>query len=1097
MAFELWGFGGGFQLDFPSSSLGFTIIGILVLALAAIFLSQRERESFFGRLQGARERTLILLLITLQLLFTRVFIIRLDLPGFELPLGNLSRDFTISFALFAAIPWLLASGFFGVRHSIIIGLLGGFVFAGSEAQGVIAILHFALEAGLVAWILRNNFDDLIGKAMRNPIVAGLVAGLLLGLLKTLELFSLYDGDPLFGFNYLLGKLGEIILFSALPLIVAGFAATIIQIRFAQDWYNPRWLIPGPYRRSLAGKILSLFLVLGVGASSILLIGDWLLAQTSAEELIETQVGQSALDAASGIPYFIQTGRSLTRQYAGEIVPSLSDVESLTANLEKQRTLVDFFDQIIIFDLEKTVIARSPGVEFSSGNMDEFIRALDVTLSGVPDEVVLTPTGDGVSARLAFLSPIFSESEGLLVGVISGWTALDDNPFLLPTVNRLREFSLGTAFVTDGRGRIIIHSDPGMIMRLSEVDVSSATGVSRGTDREGQVQLSYILPVDGSAWNVVMTIPQVSVTSVAMRLGLRLITMILLIGAVVLGVIYAIGRKLTRPLEHMVEVAESIARGNLEKPVPNGGEDEIGRLSVSFERMRSSLQSRLNEMDLLLAVSQRVASSLDLNQVLPPILDGIRGLTRATLVRLLISPERPKLLTPVESYESGTDPGGWTSLDKQILELNQEKGHFLLENPARAQAVFNLAQLNVGINSLAAFPILNEDQFVGCIWFGHQSAHAYSESETNLISIIASNLGVAVANARLYHTGEDERKRLGAMLEAIPDAVIVINQHAVISLANPAAQVVLSVPVDKAVGRSVSEVLIVDEIQEMLGQPDLASSTREIHLADGQVFFVSVSEIQEGDSPSSGKICVLWDISHFKKLDTLKSEFVSTVSHDLKMPLTLMKGYVAMLSMVGSMNDQQKEYLRKITETSDQMERLVDNVLDMGRIEAGLGLKLEKVDIGSIVMEVVDSYMPQANNRQISLASKVEHNLTPVEIDRTLIRQALANLVDNAVNFTPAQGRVEVRARQIDGKQRISVEDTGVGISPTDQARLFEKFYRIQKDETGDGVGSGLGLAIVKSIIEQHGGRVYVESRLGVGSTFTIELPIQAARAAYP
>jgi hypothetical protein len=116
MAFELWGFGGGFQLDFPSSSLGFTIIGILVLALAAIFLSQRERESFFGRLQGARERTLILLLITLQLLFTRVFIIRLDLPGFELPLGNLSRDFTISFALFAAIPWLLASGFFGVRH---------------------------------------------------------------------------------------------------------------------------------------------------------------------------------------------------------------------------------------------------------------------------------------------------------------------------------------------------------------------------------------------------------------------------------------------------------------------------------------------------------------------------------------------------------------------------------------------------------------------------------------------------------------------------------------------------------------------------------------------------------------------------------------------------------------------------------------------------------------------------------------------------------------------------------------------------------------------------------------------------------------------
>jgi PAS domain S-box-containing protein len=1097
MTFELWGFGGGFHLEFPSRSFGYIIIGIYLLAIIAIFLSQKDREGFFQSLKTTRDRTLIIVLGVSQLLLTQLFIIRLDLSGFTIPGGNFQEGFVVSFALFAAVPWMLVCGLFGVRHAIVVALFGGFLFAGTESQGVIAIFHFALEASLTAWILRNNFDDLVGKALRIPIVTGLVAGLLLGLLRAGELFSLYEGDPLYGINYLLGNLGEIIIFSALPLIVAGLVTTTFQVRYRKVWYNPRWLIPGPYRRSLAGRILSVFLVLGVVASSILLIGDWILAQTSAEELIETQVSQSAQDAASGVPYFFQTGRSLVRQQASELSTEIEGSELLDQTLDRQRSRVDFFDQIIIYDDQKSIIARSPGSDQVDDTNDEFALALNVALTGVPDEVIVAPRNDGGSARLVFLTPIFSESEGTLVGAYSGWTELEGNSFLLPTVDRLKEFSLGTGFVTEGRGRIIIHPDPGMIMRLAEVDIASGTSVTRGNDRAGQAQLSYVQPVEGYSWYVVMTIPQVSITSLALQMGLRLITMILIIGGVVLGVIYAIGRKLTQPLEHMVEVAESIARGNLEKSVPNGGEDEIGRLSVSFERMRSSLQSRLNEMDLLLAVSQRVASSLDLNQVLPPIMDGIRGLTMANIVRLLIFPERPQLLTPVEAYESGGDPGGWTSLDKQILELSREKGHFILENPARAQAVFNLAQLTVGINSLAAFPIRNEDQFVGCIWLGHQSAHAYSESETNLISIIATNLGVAVANARLYHSGEDERKRLGAMLEAIPDAVIVINPHGVISLANPAAQVVLNTPVEEAVGRSVSEVVIVGEIQEMLGQHDLASPTREIHLSDGQVFFVSVSEIQEGDTPSSGRICVLWDISHFKKLDTLKSEFVSTVSHDLKMPLTLMKGYVTMLSMVGSMNDQQKEYLRKITESSDQMERLVDNVLDLGRIEAGLGLKLEKVDVGSIIMEVVDSYTPQATSRQISIESKVEPNLLPVEIDRTLIRQALANLMDNAVNFTPARGKVEVRASQVDGKQRISIEDNGVGISTTDQARLFEKFYRIQNRESEDGLGSGLGLAIVKSVVEQHGGRVFVESRLGVGSTFTIEIPIQSRRAANP
>jgi two-component system phosphate regulon sensor histidine kinase PhoR len=202
----------------------------------------------------------------------------------------------------------------------------------------------------------------------------------------------------------------------------------------------------------------------------------------------------------------------------------------------------------------------------------------------------------------------------------------------------------------------------------------------------------------------------------------------------------------------------------------------------------------------------------------------------------------------------------------------------------------------------------------------------------------------------------------------------------------------------------------------------------------------------------------------------------------------MRGYATMLSMVGAMNEQQKEFVRKISESVEQMTQLVDNLLDLGRIEAGVGLNLEAVTIDHVVQDVAGAYQPQALNKRIALEVDMGQGMRPIEADPTLLRQAIANLVDNAIKYTQPGGRVTLRARQYDGRQMISVEDSGVGIAPTDQARLFEKFYRARRPDTLKEKGSGLGLAIVKSIIEQHGGRVSVESRLGVGSTFTVEIP---------
>jgi PAS domain S-box-containing protein len=394
-----------------------------------------------------------------------------------------------------------------------------------------------------------------------------------------------------------------------------------------------------------------------------------------------------------------------------------------------------------------------------------------------------------------------------------------------------------------------------------------------------------------------------------------------------------------------------------------------------------------------------------------------------------------------------------------------------------------------LESLLGLPIMHEEAFVGALWLGHRAPHVYSTNDIDLLTILTGQLGDSVANARLFQLAEQERSRLAAVLEATPDGVIVIDHNGLISLANPSVEVVLRGKASQAVGKPAAEWLASSELEDLLLHGPDEPRTAEIRLEGGRVYFASASNIHTGDADATGRVCVLWEITHYKKLDMLKSEFVTTVSHDLRAPLNLMRGYATVLPMVGAMTEQQREFVAKILDSIDQMSRLVDNLLDLGRIEAELGLNLETVVVDDVIREVIEAYRPQAVNKRISLEGVTEEGNQPIEADATLLRQSIANLVDNAIKYTPQEGRVMVRAFQTDGRQIIRVEDTGIGIAPADQARLFERFYRARRAETLQERGSGLGLAIVKSIIEQHGGKVSVESELGVGSSFILEIPM--------
>ena len=200
----------------------------------------------------------------------------------------------------------------------------------------------------------------------------------------------------------------------------------------------------------------------------------------------------------------------------------------------------------------------------------------------------------------------------------------------------------------------------------------------------------------------------------------------------------------------------------------------------------------------------------------------------------------------------------------------------------------------------------------------------------------------------------------------------------------------------------------------------------------------------------------------------------------------------MLQMVGDLNDQQKRYVRKVINGVENMSRLVNNLLDLGRIEAGMGLRLGRVSASDITDHVVSALQVEAAQKEIQVTVDIlENTPTILQADPALLQQALYNLVENAVKYTPSHGKVFVEIQNGPNTILFVVRDTGIGIAPIDQPRLFEKFYRGGQRENPR--GSGLGLAIVKSIAERHGGRVWLESVLGKGSTFYLEIPRSQVR----
>ena len=342
---------------------------------------------------------------------------------------------------------------------------------------------------------------------------------------------------------------------------------------------------------------------------------------------------------------------------------------------------------------------------------------------------------------------------------------------------------------------------------------------------------------------------------------------------------------------------------------------------------------------------------------------------------------------------------------------------------------------------------------------------------------------------------DEKGKLEAVLAGLVDPVIAVDGRSRVLLFNPAAEKLFGQSQPEAAGKRILEVVRNYEFGEALRAALEKGDFRPRELSfltrpPERVMQLSMTPLYGKSGEINGAVAALHDVTELRELNRMRSEFISNVSHELRTPVTAIKGFAE--SLLDGEEDEAttRRFLALIGDAADRLVRLVDDVLSLSRAESReVRLRIEPVSVAEAARSQAALLEAEARSRQVTIHIEVPRDLPPVAADRELLDRVLLNLLDNAVKYNRPGGAVTVTAQTApENAVRIEVSDTGAGIAPEDLPRLFERFYRVDKARSRRLGGTGLGLAIAKQVVEQHGGRIEVQSTLGEGSTFSFTIP---------
>jgi PAS domain S-box-containing protein len=1079
------------SIQLPVRPEGLILLGLYLILVVLMLINQRRSFLALTRRQWLVFGGLALLTVVLS----NVVLWRFTEPGFQ-PVPNRPQQVSVPLTpLLSGLPLLLAASWLGIGPTILLSALSGFIQAGFQSGEITQRFEVIAFGVLVAVFIRQNYRGLIGRWLRQPLIAAPIAALLSWPVMLPSFFVYTPGDTLAALNY------------AWPLFMAGLVPTVTEGLFggviaqAIHLARPQWVLPRgpqtapPWARTVTGRLMWAFIGFIVVLIIVLVYAVSAIALSEARRSSIAQMSRDALKAAREVPSFFHTGQGLIGEFAADEQLRSPDRAIRQARLLGALRTGPFFDQLLIYDTDGQVFDQYPSTGIAPATEEERqLIARSLQTHAPQMSAVYALNGQSL---ISFVAPL-GDPVGEQTGVVLGRTRLQVNPF----IERLREslqntLGEGTGYLVDEYRHIVVHREADRILSNWSLDSkltptqTTPEGGAAYEDRfaDGTPRLLFVQAAAGTNWLVVIELPITSVLSLALQISTPLLILLLIIGVLASAGVVVLTGAITRPIQALSKAAARISQGQLDQPIVSSGEDEVGQLSQAFEQMRLALKDRVDDLSLLLRVSQTVSASLDLERGVPPLLAGAMQATPARVARLVVLTDSG---LPEAVLASGEGPQSLTKLDRALAGLGvPSEAPILIDNVnrARSRAMLDPTLVGPGVRAIAVLPIRRQARPIGIMWLGYAEVRIFSEAEVNVLGTLAGQAAVLIENARLFQLAEGGRRRLQAVLTSTSDAVIVTDQDNRVLLCNPATEVTFHLKADASIGLLVTDVWPDLPMQRLFAAGDEPKTrTAEIALPDGRTLYGSASAINNGDNQVIGRVAVLRDITHLKELDAMKSEFVATVSHDLRAPLTYMRGYATMLPMVGSLTPKQQDYTEKVMAGIEQMTELIDDLLDLGRIEAGVGIVRETCSLTDIVRTVTDAVASQALSRGLALT--LGHlSARMIYGDQGLLRHAITNLVDNALKYTPTGGIITVSVEERDEAMVVAVKDSGIGIAPADQVRLFERFYRVKRRETIDIKGTGLGLAIVKSIAEWHKGRVWVESQLGEGSTFYILVPV--------
>ncbi len=506
-----------------------------------------------------------------------------------------------------------------------------------------------------------------------------------------------------------------------------------------------------------------------------------------------------------------------------------------------------------------------------------------------------------------------------------------------------------------------------------------------------------------------------------------------------------------------------------------------RLREHLTETNQKLNQRLQEINAIYVIGKSVTSSFDVDEILERIVNASVNLTQAEEGFILLTEGEKLYLRVAKNMQEDIAKRFCTEASDPIARqvIHSGKPTMLQRSTKIATGYVVRALLYVpiqapGRGTLGVLAVVNlvHDQ-------GFTEGHLFT------LSAIADFAAIALENARLFSLMEAERSRLSAILEQAAEVILVTDTENHLWLWSHSAAAELGL-MPEARGQKVETCIQNAYIRELFTRrnEEHAVLRAEIDMEDGRVFNAQLSPINH-----IGRVAVMQDITHLKELDRLKSEFVSTVSHDLRTPLTTIQGYIELLDRVGPLTAMQKDFINKALHSLSHITALISDLLDIGRIEAGYDLEMCPFRINEIIHQAIEAHMIQIEQARLSFFTEIADEPLWIMGNAQRMRQVLDNLISNAIKYNRVGGYVKVSARRDEEHLIVSVEDNGLGIPLKEQPKIFDRFYRVQRPETDDIRGTGLGLSIVKSVIEKHKGRIWVRSYPGKGSTFAFVLSL--------